>query len=193
MAKQISWAEGHRLIEKVGGEDHLALRVTTERNRLGLSQEKLAEAMVAAGCPVPQSAISKIENPGRGGRRAISVEEAIAFAKVFDVPLGELLLPPDVVRDKVAWQGYVRATELQAQIRTLTNLYEDELLWLRSAAAASEPLRRELLAHGSAVRRKVTADLREIAINDGDDPATVSVAMPAAVTVIDDILRTEEP
>jgi transcriptional regulator with XRE-family HTH domain len=93
MSKQISWAEGHRLIEKVGGEDHLALRITTERNRLGLSQEKLAEAMAKAGCPVPQSAISKIENPARGGRRAITVEEAIAFSKVFSVPLGELLLP----------------------------------------------------------------------------------------------------
>lgn len=114
MAKQISWAEGHRLIENVGTEEHLARRITTERTRLGLSQEKLAEAMTAAGCPVPQSAISKIENParGRGGRRAITVEEAIAFSKVFGVPLGELLLPAVAISHVHALQALADGPDL---------------------------------------------------------------------------------
>lgn len=155
MAKQISWAEGHRLIENVGTEEHLARRITTERTRLGLSQEKLADAMKAAGCPIPQSAISKIENParGRGGRRAITVEEAIAFSKVFGVPLGELLLPAVAISHVHALQALADGPDLlkavdraqwavEAAWETLAKVAREDPVWLetldRAQAAAEE-------------------------------------------------------
>jgi transcriptional regulator with XRE-family HTH domain len=103
-----TWSEGHRFVTQVGREDHLAARITAERHSRGWSQETLAKEMEKIGCPIPQSAISRIENPAAstGGRRDISVREAIAFSKLFDVPLGELVLPVDA-RGAVVAFGYL--------------------------------------------------------------------------------------
>lgn len=43
----------------------------------------------------------------------MTIEEALGLSKVLGIPLGELLLPPDAVRDVSAWQGYMRAAELK--------------------------------------------------------------------------------
>jgi len=72
-------------------EANLARRVEYERRRRGWSQERLATQMVRAGVPVHQSAISKIERTT--DRRAITVDEALAFARVFDLPVVEMLKP----------------------------------------------------------------------------------------------------
>jgi len=81
------------LLGDFGSEEHLAAHITARRKALGWSQDRLAEEMARVGVPVPQSAISKIEKPATGGRRAITVDEALGFSKVFGVPLDELLLP----------------------------------------------------------------------------------------------------
>lgn len=81
------------LLGDFGSEGHLAAHIATRRKALGWSQDRLADEMAKAGVPIPQSAISKIEKPAAGGRRAITVDEALGFAKVFGVPLDELLLP----------------------------------------------------------------------------------------------------
>ncbi|MEV4245252.1 helix-turn-helix transcriptional regulator [Streptosporangium canum] len=81
---------------KAVSEENIALRIAWEMRRRGWSQERMANEMTQAGCPMHQSAISKIINVrADGGRRTISVDEAIAFSKVFHVSLGELLLPPE--------------------------------------------------------------------------------------------------
>lgn len=94
----VSWTEGSRLVAEFGNEDHLAARITTEREARGWSQSQLSREMAGIGRPIPQTAISKIENPQRGGRRAISVDEAVGFSKLFGVPLGELLMPASTLK-----------------------------------------------------------------------------------------------
>lgn len=77
-------------------EENVALRIAWEMRRRGWSQERMAQELTNAGCPTHQSAISKIINPRPdGSRRAITVDEAIALARVFDIPLEELPLPLD--------------------------------------------------------------------------------------------------
>ncbi|MBB6551270.1 helix-turn-helix domain-containing protein [Nonomuraea rubra] len=77
-------------------EDNVALRLAWEMRRRGWSQERMAQELTNAGCPTHQSAISKIINPKTdGNRRTISVDEAIAMARVFGIPLEELPLPPE--------------------------------------------------------------------------------------------------
>lgn len=88
----------HRLTVELGREDLLAARIERERKARGWSQERLAKEMAQAGCPLPQSAISKIERPGPGGRRAITLDEALAFSRVFNTPLPELVVPIDALR-----------------------------------------------------------------------------------------------
>lgn len=81
---------GHeRLLQE--SEANLARRVEYERKRRGWSQERLAALMAKAGVPVHQSAISKIERTT--DRRAIAVDEALAFARVFEIPVLEMLQP----------------------------------------------------------------------------------------------------
>jgi len=88
-----NWDEAGDLLSATSSERHLARRLTEERQARGWSQERLAREVTAVGVPLPQSAVSKIEKPAPGGRRAITVQEAVAFSVVFDMPLLELLLP----------------------------------------------------------------------------------------------------
>jgi hypothetical protein len=78
-------------------EDSLARRVTYERELRHWSPGGLARKMTAAGCPMNQSAIWKIEH-GQP-RRKITVDEAMAFARVFDTTLEDLLNPPELVTE----------------------------------------------------------------------------------------------
>jgi len=91
--RSLNWEEAGALLSATSSERELARRLTEERQARGWSQERLAREVTAVGVPLPQSAISKIEKPAPGGRRAITVQEAIAFSIVFDMPLLELLLP----------------------------------------------------------------------------------------------------
>jgi transcriptional regulator with XRE-family HTH domain len=84
------------------GEVNLARRIAYERERAGWSTEGLARRMTDHGCPINQSAIWKIEN-GDPPRR-ITYDEAVAFAEVFDIPLEELSVPPEIVADRTALQ-----------------------------------------------------------------------------------------
>lgn len=108
MTYRYQWDEGGRLLKELGREAHLATRIAEELKARGWSQERLAREMTRVGCPVPQSAISKIVKPGRGGPRAITVDEAIALSRVFDIPLEALLLPPAVYYDAIVLQDIAR-------------------------------------------------------------------------------------
>lgn len=138
----------------LASENALALRIADERKRRGLSQEDLARRVEAVlGGGFPQSAISKIEK-GRG-RRAITVDEALAFSRVLDLPLSELLMPPRLValhhlrESLMAISHFVsqRATEerdIASIIDSTVELIEehpevlDELRALHEAGAGSD-------------------------------------------------------
>lgn len=87
---------GHGRTPRRLSEENVALRLAWEMRQRGWSQERMAQELTNAGCPTHQSAISKIVNSKPdGSRRAISLDEAIAMAKVFGIPLEELPLPPE--------------------------------------------------------------------------------------------------
>lgn len=78
-----------------------AWRVAHERERNGWTQTELARLVTEAGAPIRQQTIWEIEN--RNPPRRISLSEAIAFSKVFDIDLEQLGAPPEeVVRVRVA-------------------------------------------------------------------------------------------
>jgi transcriptional regulator with XRE-family HTH domain len=81
-------------------ENALARRIAYERERREWSPGGLARLMTKAGCPMNQSSIWKIENGEP--RRKITVDEAIAFAKVFDTTLEKLLTPPELLAETAA-------------------------------------------------------------------------------------------
>lgn len=73
-------------------EDNAAARVALEREVRGWSTTELAARMTKAGVPLNQTAVWRIENGSP--RRKITLDEALGFARVFELSLEELMAPP---------------------------------------------------------------------------------------------------
>lgn len=73
------------------GEDNVAGHVQIEREARGWSTAELARRVTEVGCPMSQSAVWRIENGTP--RRKITVDELIAFSKVFGRSIEYLLKP----------------------------------------------------------------------------------------------------
>jgi transcriptional regulator with XRE-family HTH domain len=202
----LSWQAVSELVNELGDKKWLGLRIQQERKLRGWSQARLSEEMTKAGQPLHQSSISKIEPPdedrrggrprGEGSTRSVTIEEALGLSKVLSIPLGELLLPPDAVRDVSAWQGYMRAAELKNKAVHYGDEYVDVIERIRPAFASSRPMAQRLLAHRSALMQKHESELRELTERDGgpwSEEVLEGSLKPPAVTVIDDILEVDEP
>lgn len=123
-------------LQKLATEDNLARRIAKERKkRPGLSQEKLAEKVEAIlGGGFPQSAVSKIEKDR--GRRAITVDEALALSRVFEIPLLEMLVPPESA-DLRLRRLLIKSTETMAAITAATDAH----------VAVLDEMKEEMVAH----------------------------------------------
>jgi transcriptional regulator with XRE-family HTH domain len=117
----------------IAKEANVAERITLERVARGLSYEALAKLMTEQGCYIAGSAIFRIEK-GTPPRH-ITVDELVAFAKVFDTTEDDLLAPVELkrkergrqlVRDVFqVWEALpadvYRLTELVAERRRLAD------------------------------------------------------------------------
>jgi transcriptional regulator with XRE-family HTH domain len=72
-------------------EDNAAARIALEREVRGWSTTELAARMTRAGVPLNQTAVWRIESGSP--RRKITLDEALGFARVFELPLEELMAP----------------------------------------------------------------------------------------------------
>lgn len=72
--------------------DAVAARIAAERVAAEMTYEDTAKALAEVGCTLHASAIWRIEKGEP--RRPVHVDEAIAFAQVFDIPLTSLLHEP---------------------------------------------------------------------------------------------------
>jgi transcriptional regulator with XRE-family HTH domain len=120
-------------------ESALAQRIAYERERRGWSYEGLARRMTAAGCPINQSALYKIEKgtKGKNGEpgppRRITVDELLGFSRVFEQSIESLLLPT--------------AAALSEEFAQLLHDWDDAAVEARSASAkAGDARSRELRA-----------------------------------------------
>lgn len=136
--RNYDWAEVDTLIKSLGRESFLADRIQSERQNRGMSQEKLSKAMAEAGYSLPQSAISKIENPGPGGRRAISVDEAIGLSKVLNIPLNYLLLPATALDDIRIGRELADLPRRWDQAQRELASVEGTITWLADQTAATD-------------------------------------------------------
>lgn len=73
-------------------EGNAAARIALEREVRGWSTTELAARMTRASVPMNQTAVWRIENGTP--RRKITLDEALGFARVFELPLEELMSPP---------------------------------------------------------------------------------------------------
>jgi transcriptional regulator with XRE-family HTH domain len=102
-------------------EENAAERVRLERERRGWSTGELAKRMTEAGYPINQSSVWRIESGEP--RRRINLNEAIGFAKVFDLSLEDFLGPSTSSEEKIMQElaeHVVQGYRLAAQGAELT-------------------------------------------------------------------------
>lgn len=116
-------------------EEHLARRVAQERNARGWSYDRLAKRMTEAGCAIQASALFKIEQSQP--RRRITVDELVAFAKVFDIDVRDLLVPPEVAASQALG---ARLADLSSMRKQFVAALQDALTMRRRYAEALEDL-----------------------------------------------------
>jgi transcriptional regulator with XRE-family HTH domain len=131
-----------RAAGSLGSSRSLARRIAYEREQKGWKQATLARLMTDAGYEMTQSTISKFERPDNP--RRITVDELVAFSKVFGIRADLLMLPPELAADRDlremldAWRA-ARLKEATARDaisdylekhpqfeRVLTDLFSDE-------------------------------------------------------------------
>jgi hypothetical protein len=119
--------------------DHLAERMVYERDLRDWSNESLARRMTDVGCPINQSALYKLDKVRP--RRRITVEELVAFSRVFDLSLDELLIPPALVENREAVRLATQWTNARESLRLADERFD----------AAKEELRAYLNGHPDVV------------------------------------------
>ena len=142
----LTWDEGNGLIAELGSERYLKGpdgRICTERKARGWSQERLSKELADVGCPVHQSAISKIEGATNG--RTITLDELIGFSKVFDIPVGELLLPTAAMTKVQYLQDLAAGPRLRRELDLAQSRYDALLDRVAAFAASNMDLVREHL------------------------------------------------
>jgi len=78
-----------------GPDDWASERIRYEREKRGWSTAELARRITLTGVPMRQPQVWQVESGTP--RRRLSVGEAAAFARVFDISLAELMTPPEEI------------------------------------------------------------------------------------------------
>ncbi|WP_371480705.1 helix-turn-helix domain-containing protein [Kitasatospora sp. NBC_00315] len=117
--------------QRLEGEENVARRIKMEREARGWSTATLAERLTEAGYPLNQSAVWRIESGEP--RRRVNLDEAIGFAKVFDISLDNLVGPPEIAANAhvkrlladfaESWQKSVAARKDMDQAREALDAY----------------------------------------------------------------------
>lgn len=116
----LHWTELDHLLQVAGSERFLAQQVEVLRSERGWSQQQLADRTTGSGSTVAltQSAISRLERPPKNTPvRGVRVDEALALARAFEVPLSRLLLPPEAFEEAMALAALREGPEVGEQFR----------------------------------------------------------------------------
>lgn len=165
---------------RILAEDHLAQRIELERTLRGWSYEGLAKRVTDAGCPISPSAIHKIEkaNP----RRRITVDEAIAYAEVFEIPVNDLLVPPKLAGKAEfvsLWEASKKLFQEELEYNAADQVRRDE--FTRRRATMTDRLGE--LAQLDPSLRELLPEL--IAADEWIDPTKRDSQVAAANSVLD--------
>jgi Helix-turn-helix. len=167
---------------EVYAESYLAARIISERARLGMSLEGLATRMTAAGCAINQSAIYKIEQ-GQP-RRRITVDELVAFSRVFGLPLDDLLTDPVLWRARQIpplleeyWQIRVKFAEVVDEYFRRKNEIEGQVKELAEESDIAKSAIRKYWAEKESISEVARGALSDYMLNEQlDDDVHATVA-----------------
>lgn len=136
---------------------------------MGLTYEQLSERMQLEGVSIHQSAIQKTEKSGR----RVSIDEMVAYAKIFGIPVEELWGGTGQDAELAAgWQALIDAETLSSLMEYTQRKYGEMLRGVQEKAGRNAKLKGQIesrLENASAVAERRA---REMAEKDGEDIST---------------------
>ncbi len=161
MMMEPSWSEVSALIQSEGDERNVGTQIRRAREERGWSQTELAERVSRVLHPysekvsssIDRVAVWRIENPdAKSGGRRVTIAELIAFAKVFNMTIAELLLPTGAADRQKAWAAVEAAFEALQAVRMATSTYREAVMRVRAFADVDEELSHQIIERRDAVQ-----------------------------------------
>lgn len=150
-------------------EQKVAATIVRHRNEMGLTYEQLAERMRLEGVNIHQSAIQKTEKSGR----RVNIDEMVAYAKVFGIPVEELWGGTGQDAEVAAgWQALLSAETLSAIAGFARRNYDDEIGKIRAKAEKNPKLREQIESRLTKHRVMAERQARAMAEKDAIDVST---------------------
>ena len=167
--------ETFRLVERYGAQDSVVERLRSELEARGWSQSELSRRLADLRPPyhLSQGAISRMlayDNP-----REITVDDLLAFVRVFGIPLEEFVLPAAITYEVGGWGAYMTAVDKLEKLREAQAEYD--------AAVAQA---RELVAEHAGLKPRLKWHRERLLETDPD-------AQTSEVQAVDAVLGTARP
>lgn len=139
--------ETFRLVERYGAQDSVVERLRNELESRGWSQSELSRRLADLKPPyhLSQGAISRMlayDNP-----REITVDDLLAFVRVFGIPLEEFVLPAAITYEVGGWGAYMTAVDKLERLREAQAEYEAAVAQARELVEQHAGLKPRLLWH----------------------------------------------
>lgn len=159
-----------RLVAEIGSEKYTVERIRAELASRRWSQAELSRRMEEAvaegrnGGVIHQGVLSKLLAGDRG--RHIGIDQLLTLSKVFSIPMGELLLPPEELANVRGWRYYLEALDIVQEIRELELRKWERLQDLRPMLDQSVTLAQRIREWAADTLRRHTAHLTEVIERD---------------------------
>ncbi len=139
--------ETFRLVERFGAQDSVVERLRSELEARGWSQSELSRRLADLRPPyhLSQGAISRMlayDNP-----REITVDDLLAFARAFGIPLDEFVLPAAITYEVGGWGVYMTAVDKLEKLREAQAEYDTAVTQAQEVLANHAGLKPRLQWH----------------------------------------------
>jgi transcriptional regulator with XRE-family HTH domain len=139
--------ETFRLVERYGAQDSVVERVRAELESRGWSQSELSRRLADLRPPyhLSQGAISRMlayDNP-----REITVDDLLAFVRVFGIPMDEFVLPTSITYEVGGWGAYMTAVDKLERLREARAEYDAAVAQARELVNEHAGLKPRLMWH----------------------------------------------
>lgn len=139
--------ETFRLVERYGAQDSVVERLRAELESRGWSQSELSRRLADLRPPyhLSQGAISRMlayDNP-----REITVDDLLAFVRVFGIPMDEFVLPTSITYEVGGWGAYMTAVDKLERLREARAEYDAAVAQARELVDEHAGLKPRLMWH----------------------------------------------
>jgi transcriptional regulator with XRE-family HTH domain len=139
--------ETFRLVERYGAQDSVVERLRAELESRGWSQSELSRRLADLRPPyhLSQGAISRMlayDSP-----REITVDDLLAFVRVFGIPMDEFVLPTSITYEVGGWGAYMTAVDKLERLREARAEYDAAVAQARELVGEHAGLKPRLMWH----------------------------------------------